>query len=411
MNVTSPGSGFRRDTSLRGVLLIGTLIGSIVLVASVALAADPPTTRPAARTLADIDGVIEAGIAAGDCPGAVVLVGLGDAVVYRKAFGLRAVRPAPEPMTEDTIFDLASLSKPVGCASSVLLLAERSKLRLDAPVATYLPDFAVEGKEKITVAQLLLHRGGLTPDNAMSDFDDGPAAAMRKIMAIAPTWGPGTRFAYSDVGYIVLGELVRAVDGRGLDQFAREEVFAPLGMKETGYCPPESLLARCAPTTSVDDRWLRGTVHDPRSRALGGVAGHAGVFSTADDLSRYCRMILHHGVIDGRRVFSEATIAEMTRPRCLSDGSGLRTYAFDVATPYSACRGDRFEPGTTFGHTGFTGTMFWMDPPHDCYFILLTASVHPDGKGNVLGLRRRVATVVAEALLDGPAAAPNEPRP
>ena len=218
------------------------------------------------------------------------------------------------------------------------------------------------------MADLLLHRGGLPPDDSMDDYADGPAGAMRRIFAAAPQWEPGTHFAYSDVGYIVLGELVKAVDGRPLDRFAREEIFAPLGMRDTTYNPPQSMRDRCAPTEKRGGHWMRGEVHDPRSFALGGVAGHAGVFSTADDLARFCRMVLGGGRAEGRRVLSASTVREMTRPRCLPDGTGLRCYGFDVATPYAPSpRGNRFEPGTTFGHTGFTGTMFWIDPPHDCY--------------------------------------------
>ena len=350
--------------------------------------------------LADADRLIDDAVARGDCPGAVLLVGQGDVVVYRKAYGSRAVLPEREAMTADTIFDLASLSKPVGCATSMMILVERGKVRLDEPVCTYLPAFAAGGKAHITVADLLLHRGGLTPDDPIEDFNDGAAAGLRKIFAAPPQWEPGSRFAYSDVGYIVLGELVKAVDGRPLDRFAREEIFEPLGMSDTAYNPPESWRLRIAPTQQRDGHWMRGEVHDPRSFAMGGVAGHAGVFSSADDLSRFCRMVLDGGRLDGRRILSTDTVREMTRPRCLADGTGLRCYVFDVATPYAPSpRGNRFEPGTTFGHTGFTGTMFWIDPLHDCYFILLTNSVHPEGRGNVIGLRRRVSTVVAEALL------------
>jgi uncharacterized protein YbbC (DUF1343 family)/CubicO group peptidase (beta-lactamase class C family) len=350
--------------------------------------------------LADADRLIEDAVAHGACPGAVLLVGQGGDVVYRKAYGSRAVVPAREAMTADTIFDLASLSKPVGCAASIMILAERGQVRLDETVGTYLPAFAAGGKQRITVADLLLHRGGLPPDDPIEDFADGAAAGLRKILAAAPQWEPGSRFAYSDVGYIVLGELVQAVDGRPLDRFAHEEIFQPLGMTDTTYDPPASWRPRIAPTQERDGRPMRGEVHDPRSFALGGVAGHAGVFSTADDLGRFCRMILDGGRLDGRRILRAETIREMTRPRCLPDGTGLRCYGFDVATPYSPSpRGNRFEPGTTFGHTGFTGTMFWIDPLHDCYFILLTNAVHPDGKGSVIALRKKVSTVVAEALL------------
>ncbi len=367
----------------------------IVVAACPAVAAEPL----APERMANVDQLINQAIARAEIPGAVLLVGRGDNIVYEKAYGNRSVRPTTRPMTVDTVFDLASLSKSVGCAPSVMLLAERGKLILTDPVAKHIPAFAANGKEAITIAQLLLHQGGLIADNAMADYQDGPAAALMKICALKPSKEPGKSFVYSDVGYIVLGELVRAVDGRGLDRFAREEIFVPAGMTETLYCPGPELAARSAPTQMRQGHWMQGEVHDPRAYALGGAAGHAGVFSTARDLSRFCRMILAGGVIDGKRVLAEATVREMTRARSLPDGTAWRTYGFDVDTGYSSCRGERFEARKTFGHTGFTGTMFWLDPEHDCYFILLTNSVHPDGKGKTIQLRKAVATDVGEALL------------
>ena len=366
--------------------------------------------EPAA--FAEIDLLVNRAIDHREIPGAVVLIGLGDDIIYRKAYGDRALLPDREPMTSDTIFDLASLSKPVSCATSIMLLAERGKIDPRAPVATYLPAFAQSGKDRITVSDLLLHRAGLPGDNELSDYAAGPASALQTIFAAPPAYEPGSRFVYSDVGYIILGKLVEAVDGRPLDQFAHDEIFQPLGMHDTGYNPPASLRPRIAPTQQRDGRWMRGEVHDPRSYALGGVAGHAGLFSTADDLSRFCRMLLDGGRVDGRRILSNATVAEMTRPRCLPDGTGLRTWGFDVATPFSfAPRGNGFEPGTTFGHTGFTGTMFWIDSLHDCYLVLLTNAVHPDGKGSVAPLRRAVSTAVARILRveTRPVPAPREP--
>ena len=374
----------------------------LVLCATASAAPPGPAGSP---DFAVADQLIERAIEESQLPGAVLLVGRGDQVLYRKAYGSRAVQPARVPMTVDTVFDLASLSKPVGCATSVLLLAERGKLRLTDPVARYLPAFSANGKGAITIEQLLMHRGGLIPDNSLSDYEKGPHAALANVYNLTPLSPPGARFAYTDVGYIVLGEVVRVASGRPLDQFARENIFEPLGMKDTSYRPGDALRARIAPTEKRDDYWMVGEVHDPRAYALGGVAGHAGLFGTADDLSRYCRMVLGGGVVDGKRVLSESTAAEMIRPRPVPGDSDLRSYAFDIDTPYSSARGDRFPRGTSFGHTGFTGTMFWMDPQSRAYFILLANSVHPDGKGAVVALRRQVATAVAEALL-GPAPAP-----
>jgi uncharacterized protein YbbC (DUF1343 family)/CubicO group peptidase (beta-lactamase class C family) len=362
--------------------------------------------------IARADRLIEDAIAKGKCPGAVLLVGRGDAILYEKAYGHRSLKPTTQPMTTDTIFDLASLTKPVATAVSIMILNMRGKLRLDDPVAKYLPAFAQNGKESITVADLLLHVGGLIPDDDLSDYADGPAVALKKLMALAPTQKPRTKFAYSDVGYIVLGELVHQIDGRSLDLFAQDEIFRPLGMTDTTYLPPDPLKSRCAPTEQRDGHWMTGEVHDPRAHALGSVAGHAGVFATARDLSKFCRMILSGGNCPTKttspapsisRILNPSTLAEMIQPRPVpGDTGGLRAYGFDVDTAYSSNRGDRYEPGSTLGHTGFTGTSFWIDPIHNNYLILLTNTVHPEGRTGVKALRHDVATAVAEALLGPP---------
>ena len=345
------------------------------------------------------DKAIEKAIADKQVPGAVLLVGQGDKALYRKAYGNRSVQPAATPMTTDTIFDMASCSKVIGCATSVMLLVERGQINLSDPVSRYIPAFAANGKKAVTIEQLLLHRGGLIPDNPMSDYADGPEKAWERIWNLPLVYEPGAKFDYTDVGYIVLGELVRVVDGRPLDRFAAEEIFAPLGMNDTAYCPPERLKGRCAPTEQREGHWMIGEVHDPRAYALGGVAGHAGLFSTADDTARWCRMILGKGELDGKRVLSAMTVREMARQRCLPGGTGGRGYGFDISTGYSSARGNLFEMGSTFGHTGFTGTMFWIDPQSDSYVVFLTSRVHPDGKGEIIDLRRRVATVVAAAII------------
>lgn len=352
-----------------------------------------------ATYLREADKLINDAITAGKCPGAVLLVGRGDEIVYRKAYGWRSIQPQKVAETEDTIFDMASLTKVVATAPSIMVLAQEGKLRVTDKVAKYIPEFAANGKQEITIEQLLLHRGGLVPDNDIADYADGPAIAWKKLYALSPKWPPGTHFAYSDVGFETLGKLVEVVSGKPLNEFARDNIFEPLMMTHTRFLPPVDWKSLCAPTQQRDGHWMIGEVHDPRSYALGGVAGHAGLFSTADDLSRFCRMLLHGGALDSARVLTESTYQQMIEPRPLPDGTGIRGYGFDIDTPYSGCRGDRFERGTTFGHTGFTGTMFWVDPAHQCYFILLTNAVHPDGKGNVIRLRHEVATAVGEALL------------
>lgn len=385
--------------------------GSLVACCSPPVAEEEPTPSGPSLTLDErqmeaVDEAINSAIAAGDIPGAVLLVSLGGEAVYREAYGQRAVEPVAEAMTADTVFDLASLTKPIATATSVMILVDRGEVDLHAPVATYLPAFGANGKEAITVEQLLLHRGGLAPANPLSDFDEGVEAGLAKVYERGTRWEPGTEFHYTDVGYIVLGELVEAVDGRPLNVFAREEIFEPLGMDETTYLPPSAWEHRTAPTEQRDGRWMRGQVHDPRAWAMGGVAGHAGLFSTADDLARFCEMLIRGGVLDGERILSEATVREMTRVRYLPDGSDGRGYGLDIDTGYSSPRGERLAVGTTFGHTGFTGTSFWIDPEHELTIILLTNRVHPDGDGRVVPLRREIATLIATAILGEP-----EPEP
>lgn len=362
--------------------------------------------------MAHADRAIAEAMERGEIGGAVLLVGRGDRtggqVVYRKAFGDRSVQPTRQLMTEDTIFDLASLSKPVGCATSAMVLIERGLVDPHAPAAQYLPEFGKHGKEKITVAQLLLHQGGLIPDNALSDYRDGPVLSWERICNLKPQSAPGTAFKYTDVGYIVLGKLVEKVSGESLDAFARRNVFEPSGMTSTAYNPPDDWDAKTAPTQQREGRWMVGEVHDPRAYLMGGVAGHAGLFGTADDIGRYCRMLLNGGTIDGKSVLQPATVALMTRPQSLPDGTNLRTFGFDCDTAYSSPRGERYPRGSSFGHTGFTGTSLWIDPGSDSYVILLTNAVHPDGKGKTVALRRRIGTIAAEALL-GPGEAGTKP--
>ena len=350
---------------------------------------DPAQSQEAA--LANADAAVEAAIAAGQIPGAVLIVGHGDEVLHRRAFGYRALEPEREAMTVETVFDLASLTKVIATATSVMKLIDTGRVALDATVATYLPEFTGQGKEYITVEQLLLHLGGLIPDNALKDYQDGPAKAWERVCGLGLRSTPGAVMTYTDVGYIVLGELVRAVDGRPLDVFAREELFEPLGMQRTGFLPNAELAREAAPTEQREGRWMRGEVHDPRAYLLGGVAGHAGLFGTAEDVARYCRMILGGGALEGARVLSAAAVADMTRPRWPKSRKGGRALGFDVDSGYSGPRGARFPRGVSFGHTGFTGTCLWIDPESRAYFVLLTNRVHPDGKGDSGPVRRAVA--------------------
>lgn len=346
------------------------------------------------------DDLITTAIEQGDIPGVVLLVQRDGKTLVRKAYGDRALKPARVAMTVDTIFDLASLTKPVATATAVMILIDRGKINPKAMVAKYIPEFGRNGKENITVEHLLLHRGGLIPDNHLNDYKQGTAKAWENIFALKPRSVPGTVFKYTDVGYMVLGELIKRVDGRSLDRFAAEEMFMPLGMKNTAFNPPTAWRSQAAPTEQRGGQWMIGQVHDPRAHLLGGVAGHAGLFSTVDDLARYSQMLLNEGELDGKRVLSKQAVRDMIRGRWLPDGSGGRGYGWDVDTGYSSPRGSLLPRGVSFGHTGFTGTSLWIDPVSKTVIVLLANRVHPDGKGRTVKLRREVATAVVRVIND-----------
>jgi uncharacterized protein YbbC (DUF1343 family)/CubicO group peptidase (beta-lactamase class C family) len=364
-------------------------------------AAGPGTVPPVeSKRLERIDGVIQQALKRGELPGAVVLVVHKGQLVFRKAYGLRSKQPTETPMTPDSIFDLASLTKPIATATSIMLLVEQGQVRLSDRVAQHLPAFGQNGKDKITVEQLLLHTSGLIADNPVSDYQDGRAKSLERVYQLTPVAEPGVRFIYSDMGYVILGELVERLSGLPLDQFAQQHIFTPLGMVDTGFRPKEKQKARAAPTEYRDGRWLAGEVHDPRADQLGGVAGHAGLFSTADDLAIYAQMILRGGEYNGHRILSPLTVRAMTTPRSVP--GGFRAYGWDVQTSYSSNRGELFPSGESFGHTGFTGTSIWIDPGSATAVIFLSNRVHPNGKGNVTRLRGQVATLAAAALMDEP---------
>jgi uncharacterized protein YbbC (DUF1343 family)/CubicO group peptidase (beta-lactamase class C family) len=362
----------------------------------------PAETASPTAAWSRIDAVVGEAIRKGELPGAVVLVARNGRVVFRKAYGDRALAPAKEAMTVDTIFDIASLTKAVATAPAVMILVEEGKIRLADPVARYLPELAPEGgdRSKITVEELLTHRAGFPPDDPIALYTGAPEEIFARKSREPLAQTPGAAFVYSDVGYEVLGELVRRVSGETLDAFATRRIFRPLGMKETAFLPLAAGLpaSRVAPTEQREGRWMRGEVHDPRAYALGGVAGHAGLFSTAGDLSRFCRTILDGGRLGEARVLSPLSVEALTRPRYYGDGD-VRSLGFDMATAYSRPRGDLFPPGS-FGHTGFTGTSLWIDPASRSFVVFLSNRVHPDGRGDVGRLRGLVATLAAAAIGD-----------
>jgi uncharacterized protein YbbC (DUF1343 family) len=344
---------------------------------------------------AEIDRLVAETLAEGKLPGCVVTIGRADGILYSKAFGSRALLPVTEPMTLDTIFDVASLTKPVATAASLMVLADQGKIDLDQRAARYLPDLSSRDKGSITLRQLLTHVSGLPSEIPIGDFERGRAEAWKRIVNLKPKAAPGERFIYSDVGFLVLEEVIRRVSGGGLDELARARLFRPLGMVDTGFLPPEGARPRIAPTEQRNGEWMRGQVHDPRAFRLGGVAGHAGLFSTAADLARFARMLLGGGALDGARILSARAVAAMLAPHDVP--GGIRALGWDMRTGYSANRGTSLSR-RALGHGGYTGTSLWIDPEKNLFVIFLSNRVHPDGKGAINALAGSIATLVGEAF-------------
>jgi uncharacterized protein YbbC (DUF1343 family) len=348
-----------------------------------------------ATRLSKIDVAVAEGLRREWMPGCVVMVGHQGKIVFHKAYGNKQVQPETIAMTTDTVFDMASITKPIATATSVMKLVELGKINIDETVAHYIPEFAANGKDEITVRQLLIHQGGLLPDNALSDYNDGVAKAIERIYALGTRVEPGTTFMYTDVGFIVLAKLVERVSGKNVHQFSQEFLFKPLGMQETGYNPPAALRKRAATTQQREGRWMRGEVHDPRAYRLDGIAGHAGLFSTSSDLARFAQMLLGQGTYQDNQVLAVETVALMTKPNIVS--SGLRGLGWDIRTGYSYNRGDLLTD-QAFGHGGFTGTTFWVDPGQELFVIFLSNRVHPDGSGSINRLAGRIATIATAAI-------------
>ncbi len=403
--------------------------------------AAPQTVGMSAERLNEIDKLVEKDIADKKLPGAVVLIGRKEKIVYRKAFGNRSLVPAVEKMTVDTIFDVASLTKPVATATSIMILVERGQLRLNDTIGKFIPEIEDENAKRVTIQQLLTHVSGYQPDFDLREKwtgRDGMLQALYKEKLRQPA---GTRFVYSDIGFIVLGEIIHRVSEDELFIYSNGNLFQPIAMKNSRFQqkvftlreknsdeikhPDEGIIEqiiavtkRTAPTENIKgqqnylgskfegdektgNQILRGQVHDPTAFRMGGVAGHAGLFSTADDLARYCQMLLNGGVLDGKRILSANTIARMTAPYVVSETGATRGLGWDMNSSFSANRGELFPLGS-FGHTGFTGTSVWIDRVTQTFVVFLSNRVHPDGKGDVTPLRGKVATVVASAIEDVP---------
>lgn len=402
-------------------MLMATLTVWLTLLAAGQLPVAPPAlpvVAPAelgfdSEKLKAIDEIVAQGLADKKMPGCVVAFGRRNKLAWLKAYGNKRVawenQPA-EAMTVDTVFDLASLTKPIATATSVMLLVEQGKVRVDELVVTYLPDFGRTGdrdadalKCAVKVQHLLEHTSGLIADNPIGDYEHGVAEAKRHLLALKLKTPAGTNFVYSDVNFLVLGLLIEKAGGLNVHEFSQAHFFRPLGMTETTFIPPQVLARRAAPTQRRDDAWMQGDVHDPRAYKLDGIAGHAGLFSTAGDLSKYAAAMLNRGEYGGVRLMKAETWRLMTQansvPAKRNNGEsyeGWRGLGWDVRTGFST-NGGQGRSDQAFGHGGFTGTVLWIDPEQDWFFIFLSNRVHPSGKGLVNPLAGEIATLISAA--------------
>ncbi|HEY3940831.1 MAG TPA: exo-beta-N-acetylmuramidase NamZ domain-containing protein [Bryobacteraceae bacterium] len=372
------------------------LVGALLMVAAVGLTQQTTTAANSIEEqLLRVDPIVDQAVGSGLIPGAVLLIGHNGKVIFRKAYGSRALLPVREPMTLDTIFDAASLTKVVATTPSVMKLFEEGKIRIDDPVTKYLPEFQ-GGKSDITVRLLMTHFSGMPPDVDLVPKWSGYTTGIEKALSAKPIAPPGARFIYSDINFLLMGEIVRRLSGETLAEFAHHQIFAPLGMNDTGFLPAPSLIPRIA-ATEIDEETgepFRGVVHDPTSRYMGGIAGHAGLFTTAADLAKYAEMMLGMGEVNGTHIFSAATVKKFTEPASPADQPILRGLGWDIDSPFSSNRGELYPIGS-YGHTGFTGTSVWLDPSTDSFIIFLTNGVHLKRGNSLSSLRSRLGTTIA----------------
>lgn len=372
-----------------------------VSTAGCAWIAPRPAPLDAAR-FAHIDAAINGVIAERRMPGAVFHLERAG-MAYQNAYGKYSYEDGAAAVTPATVFDAASLTKIVATAPSVMLLAEDGRIDLDAPLVRYLPECAGQGRDPITVRHLLTHTSGLPAGLPATPAWHGLARALELACSRTPTDAPGTAFRYSDVNYILLGELVHRVAGQPLDRFARQRIFTPLGMRDSGFAPLAALeRARIAPTQRLAGdgvRLLQGEVHDPTARRMDGVAGSAGMFTTAHDLARFARMLLAGGELDGVRVLSRDSVRLMTTAQSGPAIVAQRGMGMDIDSPFARPRGKLFPVGS-YGHTGFTGCILWIDPASGTFYVLLSNRVYPDDRNSIVDLYGRLGTLAAEAVAD-----------
>ncbi|HLK08889.1 MAG TPA: exo-beta-N-acetylmuramidase NamZ domain-containing protein, partial [Candidatus Angelobacter sp.] len=391
-NMTFP----RKVPGILPIFILLTVLMAHGVFAAPARKKKSPAPAPQVKETANfssVDALIQEQINSQAITGAVLLVGHDGRVVHQKVFGLRATTPRPEPMTVDTVFDLASLTKVVATTPSVMRMIQYGQVRLDEPVAHYIPEFGVNGKDTVTVRQLLTHYSGLRPDVDLNPPWIGSEAAFRLANEEKLQSPQGAQFVYSDTNFIVLGEMVQRLSGMTLDKYAAVHIFQPLGMKHTTFLPPAQWKSKIAETYAPDKKQiLRGMVHDPRAERMGGVAGHAGVFSTAGDLALYAQAL-----ISRKSILDADIIEKMTTPQQPPNATEVRGLGWDIDSSFSSNRGALLPVGS-FGHTGYTGTSMWIDPFTKTYVILLTNSVLPRQGPAIISLRSRVATAAAAVL-------------
>ena len=364
-------------------------------------AKSPDAVGMSASRLEAIDRVVQRGISAGGYPGASVVVGRKGAAVWQRGFGRLSWTPvSPDVDADRTIYDIASLSKVVGTTTAIMILFDEKKVDLDAPVLRYLPAFSGGLKDKVTVRDLLTHRSGLPAGRDLWRRARNPQEAREMVLDTPLEYEPGAAFVYSDLGADVLGMIVEKVSGEGLDQFLARRVFAPLGMRDTYYRPPDSVRYRTAPTEIAPPRGypLQGEVHDENAYALGGVAGHAGLFSTAADLSIFAQMMLNGGTYDGVNIVSDSTVALFTKRT-----AGHRALGWDTADGDAGS--GQYLTERAYGHTGFTGTSMWIDPDREMFVVLLTNRVHAARAAHpgkvIADVRADLSDAAVLAVVDG----------
>ncbi|MBN1818577.1 MAG: beta-lactamase family protein [Sedimentisphaerales bacterium] len=348
------------------------------------------------ETLAGIDAVVSEQIAQGNIPGAVVCIGQ-EKILYLKAFGSAILEPVVEPMQEDTIFDLASLTKPVATATCALILWDRGKLTLDISVAAYLPEFAANGKKDITVRQLMTHTSGLPAYTSAAPLAKAygtpcPDKVVEKICSLEPLSEPGAEFRYSCLNYIILGRIIERISGQSLAEFAQQNLFESLNMTHTTFNPPADWQSRIAATEVRDGKALRGSVHDPLAELMAGNSGNAGVFSCAADLAILCRMLLAGGQWNQKQILSPDAVRLLTTEQALGRACG-----FDLSSSYSWIKGQYASP-SAFCHSGYTGTSLVCDPENNLFVIILTNRVHPNDKGSSKPIRTKVVDLAFQAI-------------